>query len=83
RLAGVLEDYAAVALRFDCIAFYDALKAGAAAEPGPAKLRVAPQDVKLYPAWLDVTVDEDICEGFQVELDNVLYDYAIKTREIG
>ena len=79
----VLERYAASAPLFDSIAFYDALKAAAAAETGTARLRVAPQDIKLYPASLDVTVDEDICEGFQVEMDNVLYDYAIKTREIG
>lgn len=80
---GLLEDFAAASPRFDCIAFYDMLKARAAGEGGRVRLRVAPQDARAYPASLDVTVDEDICEGYQVELDNMLYDYAIKTGEIG
>ena len=83
ELLGVLEDYAALAPRFDCIGFYDALKSAAVEEPGAVKLRVAPQDAELYPAALEVTVDENICEGFQVEMDNILYDYAIKSGEIG
>lgn len=82
ELQGTLESYAAVTPRFDCIAFYDALKASAAAETGSVRLHIAPQDIRPYPAAIDVTVDEDICEGFQIEADNVLYDYAIKTREI-
>ena len=83
EMRDLLENYAASVPRFDCIGFYDALKAAASSEPQRVRLRIAPQDVKLYPASLDVSVDESICEGFQVEMDNTLYDYAIKTREIG
>ena len=83
EMRSILENYAASVRGFDCIAFYDALRAAAAAEPGPTRIRVAPQDVKRFPAGLDVTIDEDICEGYQVEMDSVLYDYAIRTREIG
>ena len=83
EMRDILESYAAATQHFDCIVFYDTLKAAAALEPQPIRLRIAAQDVKYYPAFLNVTVDEDICEGFQIELDNVLYDYAIKTREIG
>ena len=81
--AGFLQQYAASNQVFDSIAFYDSLKSAAASENRSVRLCVAPQDAKLYPATLDVTVDEDICEGFQVEKDNILYDFAIRAREIG
>jgi hypothetical protein len=31
---------------------------------------------------VDVVADADICDGVQIEADNVIYDFAIKGREI-
>lgn len=35
-----------------------------------------------YPDGVEVIVDPDICEGFQIEFNNTLYDYCIKGREL-
>lgn len=80
----LLEDYAETHPKFDCIAFYDYLQARAAEEPKPVCLRVAPTAVPgKYPPQVRVVVDEEICEGFQIERDNILYDYCVKMKEMG
>lgn len=79
-----LEEYVQSARRFDCVDFYDALQTAAEGEPGPVSLRIsAAGQGRRYPKDVRVIVDPDICEGFQVEADNVLYDYCIKAREMG
>lgn len=80
----LLESYAALHRQFDCIAFYDYLQSRAAEEPGPVCLRVPPTaPARTYPGQIRVVVDEEICEGFQVEANNILYDYCVKMREMG
>lgn len=81
---GLLESYAELHGQFDCIAFYDYLQSRAAEEPGPVCLRVPPTSPpRSYPQQVRVVVDEEICEGFQIEANNMLYDYCIKMREMG
>ena len=84
----LLEEYAGLHPRFDSIGFYDFLQARAAEEPGPIYLRVSPTvaaevALRRFPSQVQVVVDQEICEGFQVEADNMLYDYCIKMREMG
>ena len=31
---------------------------------------------------VEIIPDEEICEGFQMEADRVLYDYCIKAKEL-
>ena len=80
----LLADYVASHPRFDAISFYDEMYARAAEESGRVVVRVADAyAASLCPPDVQVEVDESICEGFQVETGTVLYDYAIKTGEIG
>ena len=80
----LVEDYAALHRQFDSIAFYDYLQSRAAEESGPVCLRVPPTGRAVScPGRVRVVVDEEICEGFQVEVDNMLYDYCVKMREMG
>lgn len=80
----LLEDYTGLHPQFDCIAFYDYLQSRAAEEPKPVRLRVPPTGpARAYPGQVRVVVDEEICEGFQVEANNMLYDYCVKMREMG
>lgn len=80
----LLSEYTSVHRQFDSIAFYDYLQCRAAAEPGGVCLRVPPTAPRgRYPGQVQVVVDEEICEGFQVEADNILYDYCVKMREMG
>lgn len=80
----LLEGYTALHPQFDCIAFYDYLQSSAAEEPGPVCLRVPPTAPSgAYSGLVQVVVDEEICEGFQVEANNILYDYCVKMREMG
>lgn len=68
---------------FHAIGFYDYLKEQAANEPQPMRIYIAAADAHLkYPEEAEVIIDEDICEGFQLEVNHTLYDYCIKGREI-
>lgn len=78
----LLNDYQATHRTFSAIGFYDYLQAVAAMEPQPPRLRVSPLDKRAYPDGVEVIVDPDICEGFQIEFNNTLYDYCIKGREL-
>lgn len=78
----LLNDYQAAHEAFSAIAFYDHLRALAAMEPQPPRLRVSPLDRGTYPDSIEVIIDPDICEGFQIEFNNTLYDYCIKGREL-
>lgn len=78
-----LEEYVESAGRFDAIAFYDAVRSAAQSQQCEPVLHVSAHDAGQYPEGIKVTVDEGICEGYQYELGNVLYDFSIKTGEIG
>ncbi len=80
----LLRNYNALHSKFDCIGFYDYLQSRAAEEPGPVYLRVPPTAAAgNYSDRVRVVVDDEICEGFQVEANNMLYDYCVKMREMG
>ena len=79
----LLDEYKGNTKSFNAIGFYDWLKSRAASEPGRIKLYVSKtEEAGEYPDYVDVTVDEDICEGFIIEADNTVYDYCIKGKEI-
>lgn len=78
----LLDDYQATHKAFSAIGFYDYLRAAAAMEPQRPRLRVSTLSKGEYPDGVEVIVDPDICEGFQIEFNNTLYDYCIKGREL-
>lgn len=78
----LLQAYCESHRRFDAIGFYDYLVAVAEMEPRPPRLRVSPVFNGPYPPGIEVVVDPDICEGFQIEAGNILYDYCIKGKEL-
>lgn len=78
----LFHNYQAVHKQFSAIGFYDYLQSTAAMEPQPPRLRVSPLDRGVYPEGVEVIVDADICEGFQIEFNNTLYDYCIKGKEL-
>lgn len=70
--------------QFRSLGFYDFLREKAAEEPHPPLLRVAPMtQCQDLPPQVKVVEDPSICEGFVLEADNCVFDYCIKTREIG
>lgn len=79
----LLSEFMADGRPFKAIAFYDFLKQKAMTEPQPVVLRVNP-NAKL--GWLPSSVvimpDEDICEGFELEANNQLFDYCVRKSEI-
>ena len=78
----LLDAYCAAHKRFNAIGFYDYLTGVSEMEPKRPKLHVSPLYAGEHPQDVDVVVDADICEGFQIEADNVLYDYCIKGKEL-
>ncbi len=80
----LLKEYLQQHPRFAVFDFYDHLKSRAAEEPKAVKIFV--------PEWAsvgikarfgtDISVDGNICEGFQLEKGGKLYDYCIKTKEL-
>jgi hypothetical protein len=80
----LLEEYGAAGDRFDVLAFCDFLSLKSVEEPHPITLYV-PADMLQYRAFsegISVVADEDICDGVQIEADNIIYDFAVKGREI-
>ena len=80
----LLDTYLGSRPAFSALAFYDHLKSLAAAEPKPARLRV-PADMtadEVDCGGVRIVPDSEICEGFQLEDGNFLYDYCIKAREL-
>ncbi len=69
---------------FSVLNFYDQLRDLADAEPKGVFLRVprgsAPERVEC--GGVVVIPDDEICEGFQLEEGQILYDYCIKEREL-
>ena len=69
---------------FQIIEFYDWLKEQREKEPHRIKLRISPNERnRAYPGKVEVFVDPEILEGFQIEVNNRVYDYCVKKREIG
>ena len=64
--------------------FYDHLRALADAESKAVRLRVpaAAANTQTAQAGVEIVPDEEICEGFQMEADQVLYDYCIRAKEL-
>lgn len=82
--AELLNAYLARHEKFNVLDFYENLRAIAELEQGSARLRV-PQGLVpeiLTQNGVEIIPDAGICEGFQLEEGNVLYDYCIKTREL-
>ncbi|MBR0310971.1 MAG: hypothetical protein IJQ98_01100 [Oscillospiraceae bacterium] len=80
----LLAEYVAAHPRFDAIAFYGEVMTRASDSSREVVIRVADEyAASRCPPDVLVEVDSSICEGFQIEAGNVLYDYAIKTGEIG
>ena len=82
ELDELLDSYCAMHRRFDVIGFYDYLKARSADEPHQPRLYVGVDHADLEVPGLQVLVDEGICEGYQLEKDGILYDYALHEREV-
>jgi hypothetical protein len=70
--------------KFDILDFCDFLQVKSTTESQPIKVYV-PADMLNYRTFSDnveVVADLDICDGLQIEADNMIYDFAIKGREI-
>ena len=69
---------------FHVLEFYDSLRSIADTEPKPACLRVPAGVVPeaMTRDGVQIVPDSEICEGFQLEDGNFLYDYCIKSREL-
>lgn len=80
--AALLEDYLARHRTFKVLEFYDDLKARAEREHQPVRLWVPGDAGTWEDGRIGVLPDDGICEGFQVEIDHLLYDYSIRTREL-
>ncbi len=80
----LLEEYPVGSENFSALDFYEHLRALADAEPKSVKLRVSPErwDRDIECEGVEIIADDEICEGFQVEADHLLYDYCIKAREL-
>jgi hypothetical protein len=69
---------------FDILEFCDFLRLKASGEPQRVILYV-PTDMfnyRMFSGDAEVVADADICDGVQIEADSVIYDFAIKGREI-
>lgn len=77
-----LEDYLAGHRTFKALEFYDYLKARAEQEHRPVRLWVPGSTEAWGDGSIEILSDDGICEGFQVEIDDLLYDYSIRTREL-
>lgn len=82
EVSALLDGYCGMNRRFDVIGFYDYLKAVSATEPHLARVYVGEDRRDLKVRGAEVLLDEGICEGFQIEKDGVMYDYALHTREV-
>lgn len=79
----LVESYAQTHKSFDTISFYDYLRQAAAVEPKAPVLRMAPSGQNPETVGgVEVITDPTICEGFELEAGNRIYDYSIKVREI-
>ena len=70
--------------RFNALDFYYNLRTAAELASKGVRLHVPAGVVteRINKDGVEIIPDEGICEGFQLEEGNVLYDYCIKTREL-
>ncbi len=78
----LLESYLSDHRSFRVLEFYDFLKAAAEEERQPVRVWVPAGSGSDASDAVEVLTDGGICEGFQVEIDHLLYDYSIRTREL-
>lgn len=80
----LLDGYLQTHSPFGALGFYDHLRFLEAAESKAACLRVPCGVVpgKIEYGGMTIIPDGEICEGFQVEENRILYDYCIKAREL-
>lgn len=80
----LLDAYLETHSEFSVLEFYDSLRSLADMEPKPARLRVPTGVVPnaMTHGGVQIVPDSEICEGFQLEDGNFLYDYCIKSREL-
>ncbi|WP_317855572.1 hypothetical protein [Chakrabartyella piscis] len=80
----LLKDFQKNDDNFDSLDFYNYLKELVELEPKKTVIHVAKgANTSDFPSGMVVVEDYDICEGIQIEKSNTLYDFCIKTREIG
>lgn len=80
----LLNAYLANNKRFSALEFYHYIKMLAEQEYKGIRLRV-PESVaakRTKEDGVEIIPDDGICEGFQIEEGNIIYDYCIKTREL-
>lgn len=68
---------------FSSIEFYAYLQEQSAMEGKQAIVYVSPAAKIKEIEGVQVKINEAICEGIQIEINHVLYDYAIQKKEIG
>ena len=83
--AELIDNYLKKHAVFNALDFYDYLLFLAAVKNNSIKLSVPKGAIPERTEYGDVTVipDDEICEGFLLEENNILYDYCIKARELG
>lgn len=80
----LLQAYQVSVKQFNSLDFYRHLQDLAQLEPRPTVIRVPRgQQVTNRPANSIIMEDDELCEGMEIEVGNVLYDFCIKAREIG
>ncbi|GEM_PF-1907668 len=81
---GLLEEYQTLHWPFDCLEFFDWLEA----ETFRSELRIVvrtdrqKEDFKEIDSRIKTQYDGSICEGIQIIMRNMLYDFSIHKREI-
>lgn len=79
----VLEQFLSENDAFFSLDFYTYLKEQAEQESQKMTIYVSPNVAIDASQQLPVEVNEDICEGIQVEVNHQLYDFAIEKKEMG
>lgn len=80
----IVQEYQEQSRIFNIIEFYTYLQGKADQEPHDTVIRVpVGMAQQVAPPHTVFVEDQGICEGIQVEMGNLLYDFCIKAREIG
>lgn len=79
----VLTTYLQQSETFFSLDFYTYLRERAEEESPKTVIRVSPNVATKDAQTLQVEVSDEICEGIQVEVNHLLYDFAIEKKEMG